>query len=91
MIEKGRHMGLDRWDRFCPFCTFQVDTEYHFLMSCPMYENLREDRIIPHLNDKSYDSFVKFLKTNDKSSLYDVSYFVYHAFNLREKRLQNVL
>ena len=43
MIEMGRH-GLNRReieDRLCPFCN-SVETEIHFLVSCPLYSNARQ-------------------------------------------------
>ena len=30
MIEKGRHMGIDRDQRFCPFCPNIIEDEKHF-------------------------------------------------------------
>ncbi len=44
-IEKGRHRQswLPQEDRLCSQCdTGQVETEVHFLTSCPKYEPLRE-------------------------------------------------
>lgn len=41
MIEKGRHMNLEREDRKCPFCP-SVEDENHFLLHCRIYSILRE-------------------------------------------------
>ena len=41
MIEVGRHMKIPKEVRFCPFCTAIVETEAHFLISCPIYHTLR--------------------------------------------------
>ena len=35
MIDKGRHKGLDKTNRFCPFCLDKVEDEIHFLLKCP--------------------------------------------------------
>lgn len=44
MIEKGRHQNIIRvTDRTCPFCPNKVENEFHFLLECPTYKNLRED------------------------------------------------
>ena len=40
MIEKGRHSGVNKTERFCPFCTDIVESEEHFLLRCatfPLY------------------------------------------------------
>ena len=41
MIEVGRHMKIPKEVRFCPFCPSIVETEAHFLFSCPIYHTLR--------------------------------------------------
>ena len=45
MIEKGRHMGLDTLYRNCPFYiqrnAYTLEDEYHLLMVCPQYEDIR--------------------------------------------------
>ena len=45
MIEKGRHRGIDKCLRFCPFCPNQVEDEIHFLVNCPAYNSLRKSLI----------------------------------------------
>ena len=37
MIEKGRHLKLDRNLRFCPFCPNEVEDEIHFMITCKNY------------------------------------------------------
>ena len=41
MIEKGRHQNADLQDRTCPFCPDQIEDEFHFLLKCPIYGELR--------------------------------------------------
>ena len=41
MIEKGRHLGLDRAERLCPLCCQYVETEYHFILECKGCNDLR--------------------------------------------------
>ena len=46
-IEKGRHTGELVADRVCKLCLisgdhYVLDDEYHFLMCCPKYSDLRE-------------------------------------------------
>ena len=33
-IEKGRHRGVERETRKCPFCHQNVEDEYHFILTC---------------------------------------------------------
>ena len=41
MIEKGRHYNLCIEDRICLYCESEIEDEYHFVLKCPMYSNLR--------------------------------------------------
>ena len=41
MIEKGRYQKSDLQDRTCPFCPDQIEDEMHFLLKCPIYQELR--------------------------------------------------
>ena len=41
MIEKGRHLGINKTERFCPFCTDIVESEEHFLLHCTTLSPLR--------------------------------------------------
>ena len=45
MIERGRHLSIDRKYRFCPICEknsiYVIEDEYHFFFECRVYEELR--------------------------------------------------
>ena len=38
MIEKGRHLGINRNARFCKFCLDKVEDEIHFLITCKTFD-----------------------------------------------------
>ena len=38
MIEKGRHLKLERNRRVCPFCPGEIEDELHFLISCKNFK-----------------------------------------------------
>ena len=42
MIEKGRHLNIDKSLRKCPFCPL-IEDELHFLVNCKMFAPLREE------------------------------------------------
>ena len=44
-IEKGRHKGVPKELRFCPFCPSEVETEIHFLMECSLYQKIRDEML----------------------------------------------
>lgn len=42
LIETGRYDGTPRADRTCKSCNMkQTESEYHFLLVCPFYRDLR--------------------------------------------------
>ena len=87
MIEKGRHLGIDREQRFCPFCPNIIEDEKHFLTRCPQYRHLREilfdqvKTVIPQIHNRCDDQ--KFLNLMS-SFQYPVSQFSFKAMELRE-------
>ena len=41
-IESGRYEGIERQNRICEHCNYNtVESEYHFLLICPKYYDLR--------------------------------------------------
>ena len=50
-IEKGRHNGTERSNRFCNVCrNGQIEDEEHFLLKCNMYHSLKLKYNVEHLN-----------------------------------------
>ena len=92
MIEKGRHMKLEKEERICPVCSEGVEDEIHFLLNCKQYDSLRE----PLLHECSdlkrnfrYNSDVeKFISMMTTPVLMgNVSKFINSAFNERDTYL----
>jgi len=50
MIEKGRHMKIDRAYRFCPLClqrnVYCIENEFNILLVCLIYADIRERHFI---------------------------------------------
>ena len=92
MIEKGRHLWLDRNERLCPFCSKNdisiVETEFHFLMECMNYETVRKDilgNIIVNRRDKN--TFIMLMSSKDSNLIHKVSKFIHIAFQIRKNQL----
>ena len=70
MLEKGRHLGLDRESRLCLFCRendlYVVKTEFHFLFECTLYDELRHscNKCI-NFKFKSVDNFNRILSLSE--------------------------
>ena len=50
-IEVGRFRGQSLEQRTCPFCPDSVETEFHFIIKCSMYQDYREIMF----NDLNFD------------------------------------
>ena len=41
MIEKERYLGIDRDQRLCFKCKYDIEDEFHFIIICPHYKENR--------------------------------------------------
>ena len=41
-IERGRHYNIERDERTCRVCGDIIEDEYHFLLICPYYKDIRD-------------------------------------------------
>ena len=86
MIEKGRHKGLDKSIRFCPFCLDKVEDEIHFMIKCPLYVHLRAPFLdlmfADYINVETIPQKDLFSYLMSLSS-FEVGKYIYKAFELR--------
>ena len=62
-LETGRYVGESIEDRICKLCNHEtVESEYHFLMNCPRYDDLRSNIFQDILDENEFCS----LGENDK-------------------------
>ena len=89
-IERGRYQNSNRQERFCHYCKAhgkdEVEDEGHFLISCPLYSELRE-RLLPqnilNLNHlPKEDKMTQIL--SDGENIKSVAKFIHQAFEKRE-------
>ena len=45
MIETGRYKKIAKEHRFCPFCVNTIESEIHFLIQCPTYHPLEQNKL----------------------------------------------
>ena len=89
MREGGRYVGKLEQERLCSECVI-VENEFHFVMMCPLYVELRNSfiskimNIFPFLSDYSlYEQFIFFMGFNDKSLHCLFARFVHDAMSVR--------
>lgn len=88
-IERGRYANIDRCQRLCTLCNLRVvEDEYHFLLCCGAYKDLRE----LYLPNKYYvypsvHKFIILLATQNDVLIRTVASYLHYAFK-RRKELQ---
>lgn len=92
-IETGRYgqNRMDRNERKCQICNSNdIEDEYHFVLICPIYMDLRLKYISRYYrNHPSVYKFIQLLNTDKPKDINNLSYYVYHAFKVRNGKIQN--
>ena len=94
MVEKGRRMHLDRPYLNCPLYVqrnaYVLEDEYHFLMVCPQYEDLRYN-FFPEKNmitNVSLNKFYQFLTSKNELIITSLAKYLFYAFKKRKLLLE---
>ena len=82
MIQKGRHLNIDRDYSFCQYYlkrnVYSAETEQHFLIICPLYDDLRQN----YFKDSWLNSilckraFINIMVDNKHSSIFALARFM---------------
>ena len=85
MIEKGRHLNIERNLRFCPLCQMKnlsiIEDEYHFIFECETYEMLSETYFENHWRvNRSLDLFYRLTASKNKQCILSIARFLVKAF-----------
>ena len=81
MIEKGRYQGIEVANRTCDMQ--RVEDEYHFLLECPKYDDLRREYLPQYyVNYPNRCKYLNLISTEKDIELQTLSIFVYKSFNL---------
>ena len=88
-IETGRYRGLKEEQRRCIFCADKVENEYHFIMECVMYNDLRKDMLNKLSQDCTFSTnnneqkFAKLMRLYYK----EAAEFVEKAWTIRQRNM----
>ena len=87
-IERGRYENIARIDRICVFCNSNfVESEYHFLLACPFYRELRQRFLKPYYGHwPTLQKFDDLMCKSNKTVILNLAKFIYFAFKSRQLR-----
>ena len=89
-IERGRYYNIPRNMRVCKLCNMQaVESEFHFLLTCPAYRQLRQQYIGPS-SWATIEKFTSLMSVSSKRRLLNLSKFIYLANCNRMAALANI-
>ncbi|MGI9312379.1 MAG: hypothetical protein ACR2O9_02440 [Alphaproteobacteria bacterium] len=85
-IETGRWNNIPRNLRLCTCCNLnEVEDEYHFLLICPTYFNLRQTCIPESFHRfPSKDKFSFLMQSKSSDILNNLGKFLFHSFKKRK-------
>ena len=88
-VERGRYVGRPENERLCSECSV-LENEFHFVMICPLYSDLRNSfinrivNIFPFFSNHSvYDQFLFLMGFDDKNLHCLFARFIHDAMNVR--------
>jgi len=84
-IETGRYTNTPQNERLWKSCNINlVESEYHFLLVCPKYRELRTKFFKPYyFHWPSFNKFESLMCSNNKKTIYNISKFIYFANKIR--------
>lgn len=84
-IETGRYDNTPRHQRLCKSCHMnKIEDEYHFLLVCPKYRELRSKYFKPYYcHWPTLQKFETILSATSKKVIQNLSKFIYFATKIR--------
>ena len=87
-VESGRTNNTPRSERKCFFCNNDIEDEFHFVLMCPVYVDLRKKYIKKYYWERpSVFKLTQLLSVNNVSELCSLGKYIRDAFQLRSNLL----
>jgi len=91
-IERGRHRNVPVNERYCKLCQSEkilcVEDEYHVLLKCPSYDDLRSIYLELNNSPINMNTFIEIMSSTDPHVVVNLASFVSNMFKLRNNLLQ---
>ena len=85
MIEKGRHQNILAEDRNCVYCECYLEDEFHFVLICPLYSDVRKTYISElYVSNANYEMFIRLMSSTKEKEIRNLAMYLYNAFKIRK-------
>lgn len=84
-IEVGRHKNIPIEERICKLCNYDVECEFHVLLECKAFSNLRSQ--FKNI-DKTLYNFVSIMKMEKENDVIPLASFIIDMFKLRRNYIE---
>ena len=88
-IEIGRHKGLRLEERLCEFCkesgTYVIEDEYHLVLCCPLYADLRHCYSWLTNRNSSFEFFIEIMNDTNEEHIVQFATFLDKSFAKRKQ------
>ena len=81
-IGKGRHINIERNQNKCHLCTNYIEDEFHFILICPAYIDLRKTYIHKYFHTRPSMYKLTILLTSTKSKQLNLAIYLLKAFKV---------
>ena len=89
-IEAGRFNRIQRENRSCRLCTqHMVENEYHFLMCCPKYSEIRR-KYLGNIQWPNKNKFNNLMASSSRKTLLNISRYIKDSLLLRKNTLVTI-
>jgi hypothetical protein len=88
-LKINSRFSLANVDKSCPFCPGTMEDESHFLLSCPVYKNLRERYIQEFLIHDLNSDLKLLLQMSSVNLARRIGMFTFYALKRREELIHN--
>ena len=80
-IQVGRYRNIPREQRLCKLCKADVEDEYHFLLKCPLLNDLRGTYLAPkYTTNPNMHKFVLLMTSNQEQVIFNIATYIYMAY-----------
>ena len=84
-IERGRYTIIVKESRFCPYCKNIIENELHFLLVCPLYEDIRKQFIdTNYYTNPCLTKFNALMSCGNEEVVKRTAMYLFYAFEKRQ-------